>query len=249
MASEIFKRAKRGRDALINQLFPPRCFACGELAQDHGNLCAECWSVMDFIAPPFCDCCGEPFEYHLKDATRCMACLLEPPPFTTARAVFRYSDVSRKLITGYKYHDRTHATPMFVRWLKRAGEGVIQDAELLIPVPLHPRRLLKRRYNQAALLARKLGHETGKPTLVDGLIRTRHTQQQAGLNREERAQNVQGVFVVNAKKIHHIQGKRIVLVDDVMTTGATVRACAIALREAGAADVSILTLARTTLPD
>lgn len=178
-----------------------------------------------------------------------MACLLSPPPYAAARAVFRYEGGSRRLVTGYKYHDRTHATPMFARWLARAGGEQLAAADCVVPVPLHRWRLLRRRYNQSALLARTLAKLAGKRFLHDALRRTRNTAQQAGLTREERQKNVEDAFTVPEKRSDAVAGKAVLLVDDVLTTGATLHACTEALLAAGAKTVYILTLARTTLDD
>lgn len=240
---------KRIATHTLDTLFPPRCFTCGELVGEHGNLCATCWNGVDFIAAPLCARCGVPFATDAGEQGECLPCLTTPPAYATARAVFRYEGASRRLITGYKYHDRTLATPMFARWLARAGAEQLAVAEVVIPVPLHPLRLLRRRYNQSALLARELGKLADKQVLPAGLTRTRHTPQQTGLSREERQHNVQGAFTVPPRHHPQIRGRAVVLVDDVLTTGATLDACARALQEAGATAVHVLVLARTAAED
>lgn len=232
-------------EQLLDSLFPPRCFACGELSGAPHSLCAACWGEMDFISDPVCDCCGVPFPHSMGDAALCMPCLTSPPPYTRARSVFLYTDESRALITGYKYHDRTQATPMFATWLQRAVLPHGQEFDVIVPVPLHLTRLLQRRYNQAALLARALSKSSGHPFLPRALERTRRTPAQAGLNREERLQNVQDAFAVPHRQKNTIEGKNVLLVDDVMTTGATLNACTQALLKGGAQSVFVLTLART----
>lgn len=235
--------------ATLDTLFPPRCHCCGVLVEAQGNLCGTCWAGVEFISAPLCHRCGMPFEIDPGEQGECMPCLQTPPPYASARAVFRYEGESRRLVTGYKYHDHTHATPMFARWLARAGAQMVAECEVVVPVPLHPWRLLWRRYNQSALLAQGLGRLAGKPVLPDGLRRTRHTTPQAGLTREERLRNVQGAFTVNPKRAARLAGKRVLLVDDVLTTGATLNACAEALLSAGAQEVHVLVLARTVLED
>lgn len=233
----------------LDTLFPPRCFACDSLTGEQGSLCADCWAEVDFISAPMCLRCGMPFPHETGDAGECMVCLTDAPPYDAARAVFRYEGGSRRLITGYKYYDRTLATPMFARWLARAGAAQLAQTDVIVPVPLHRWRLLRRRYNQSALLARELGRISHVPVCVDALQRTRHTPQQAGLTREERLENVRGAFAASPKKTSQIEGKRVMLVDDVLTTGATLHACTDALKAAGAQAVYILTLGRTTLDD
>lgn len=240
---------KKIAENTLNTLFPPRCFTCGEMVSEHGSLCGACWGGVDFISAPLCNRCGVPFEIDVGENEECMPCLQTPPPYASARAVFRYEGDSRRLITGYKYYDRTLATPMFSRWLARAGASQLAASEVVVPVPLHPWRLLMRRYNQSALLAVALGKLAGKPALPDALRRTRHTTPQAGLTREERLANVRDAFAVSPKRATTIAGKRVLLIDDVLTTGATLNACAEALLEAGAQEVHVLVLARTVLAD
>lgn len=243
----FLEAAKRVYGSAVDVLFPPRCFVCGELVDAQSDVCSTCWSELDFISRPFCARCGDPFEYAMKDAEYCMACLQAPPPFASARAVLRYGPTARRLIAGFKYYDRTQATPMFGRWLARSGADNLPGVDAIIPVPLHPKRLVSRRYNQAALMAKSLGRHAGKPVWVNGMRRTRHTPQQAGLTRAERLQNVRDAFAPNPVCENLLPGKTILLVDDVMTTGATLNACTTALLDAGAKDVHILTLARRVL--
>ncbi|MCH2547752.1 MAG: ComF family protein [Alphaproteobacteria bacterium] len=236
-------------DIAINTLFPPRCASCGQMVATQGSLCGECWSAVDFITAPLCYRCGAAFEVDVGDHSECMVCIQTPPPFTAARAVFRYEGDSRRLITGYKYYDRTLATPMFARWLARAGADQLALCDMIVPVPLHPWRLIQRRYNQSALLAAGLGKLTGKKVVTDALRRTRYTPQQAGLTREERMENVRGAFAPSPRRLQQIEGKSVALIDDVLTTGATLNACAEALQNAGAKEIYVLVLARTTLDD
>lgn len=232
--------------AVLDTLFPPRCFSCNGLTGNAHGLCVECWEKIDFISAPYCARCGVPFPHEMGGkGVECMPCMTTPPPYTAARSVFRYDDGSRRLVTGYKYYDRTQATPMFGQWLQRAGQELLGEVDGIVPVPLHRWRLLQRRYNQSSLLARELGKLAGKPVLDEALRRSRHTRQQAGLTREQRLINVEGAFTVPAKQQAQVSGKRLLLIDDVLTTGATLHACAEALTEAGAEQVYILTLART----
>ncbi len=242
-------RAGRAGTAALDLLLPPRCLACGVLVDRNGVLCAACWSTLSFIAAPQCDSCGLPFAFEVAARTRCAACLADPPPFDRARAVLVYDDASRRLILGFKHADRTEAAPAFGRWLARAGSALLADTDLVVPVPLHRWRLFQRRYNQAALLAHAVGRLAGRPVAPDLLVRRRRTPSQGGLGRTGRRRNVAAAFALRAGHQDQIRGRRVLLIDDVHTTGATLAECARALRRAGAAGVDALTLARVTLAD
>lgn len=192
-----------------------------------------------------CACCGLPLEFAVDENTLCGECLREHPPFSRARAAFVYNDASRTLVMKLKYQDDTYLAPIFARWLKNAGAELIAASDLIIPVPLHYWRMVSRRYNQSLLLARILAEHTNLPLLADGLTRTRRTPQQTGLTRAQRQKNVKNAFSVPDKHRAAIKGKSILLVDDVMTTGATLSACTQNLLKAEAGQVNVLTLART----
>jgi ComF family protein len=236
--------AIRWTGRLIDALLPPRCLACGAEVDGPGGVCPSCWAGLRFIGPPCCSRCGLPFEFATPGETACGACLAAPPRFERARSVLVYDDASRPLILGFKHADRTHGAPAFGRWLARAGAEVLAGADLLAPVPLHRRRLFRRRYNQSALLARALADVCGVPADVALLERTRPTPTQGGLSREGRQRNVAGAFHLRGGREEAVRNKRIVLIDDVLTTGATLGECARALLAAGAARVDALTLAR-----
>jgi ComF family protein len=178
----------------------------------------------------------------------CAGCIREPPAFDRARAALAYDDASRPLVLGLKHGDQTHAAPAYARWLQRAAGPLLAEADVIAPVPLHRWRLWHRRYNQAALLALALGRAGGVPVVPDLLVRRKRTPSQGGLNRTERRRNVRGAFVVRPGHAARVKGARVLLVDDVLTTGATVSECAKALRRAGAAAVDIAVLARVVRP-
>ncbi|MFQ5774840.1 MAG: ComF family protein [Kiloniellaceae bacterium] len=228
----------------LNALLPPRCLSCGALVERPGVLCPDCWARVDFLGPPHCAICGLPFEFDLGPAALCGACARERPAFERARAVMRYDEDSRRLLLGFKHADRTEGAPAYGAWLARAGAELVAEAELLAPVPLHWARLFARRYNQAALLAHALGREAGVPVVSDLLLRRRFTRSQGRLSPAARRRNVAGAFTVKPARAPLLAGRRVLLVDDVLTTGATVSACARALRRGGAAAVDVLVLAR-----
>jgi ComF family protein len=243
---------RRGTTLVVDALLPPLCLGCQAVVDTPGTLCAACWGKMAWLAPPLCSCCGLPFEFDpgldAPEELRCAACLRDPPAFARARAVFRYDEVSRNLILAFKHADRTHAAPAFGHWLARAGGPLLQSADIVAPVPLHWLRLAWRRYNQAALIARTAAHAAGRRCVPDLLVRRRRTPSQGELGRAERRRNVRRAFAINPRHAAALDGARILLVDDVFTTGATVEECARTLLSAGAGAVDVLTLARVVRP-
>lgn len=234
----------------LDVVLPPQCLACDALVAEPGTLCHGCWDGSAFISAPMCAACGVPFEFDQGPAALCGACVRERPRIGRARAVFVYNDISRGLAIGLKHRDRTHAAPALGRWLARAGGDLVRDADLIVPVPLHRIRLWRRRFNQSALLAQALGRSIGRrrDVRVDLLRRVRATPSQGGLSAAERRRNVRGAFVPAPRYADGLAGCRILLVDDVYTTGATLEACAGALLDAGAAEVDAVVLARVVRP-
>ena len=228
----------------LNALLPPRCLGCGTVVARTAALCAACWKGVHFLEPPLCALCGFPLEYDLGPEALCGACVREPPAFDRARSVMRYDEGSRDLVLGFKHADRTEGAGAYGAWLARAGAELAAEADLIAPVPLHWMRLFGRRFNQAALLAQALGRETGLPVVPDLLLRRRHTPSQGRLSPTQRRRNVAGAFAVKAVRGPLLRDRRVLLVDDVLTTGATASACARTLRRGGARAVDVLVLAR-----
>src|SRR6266567_3741454 len=222
---------------------PTLCVSCREPVDGEG-VCAECWSKLSFIAQPFCPRLGIPFVYDPGPELLSMEAIANPPAYRRARAAVRYDEVARTLVHALKYQDRTDLAPAMGRWMARAGHELLGEADILVPVPLHWRRGWSRRYNQSGALARAIEKQSRVPVASNALRRVRPTQQQIGLSRSQRASNVQGAFKVAAERIADIQGRRVVLIDDVLTSGATVDACARALLRAKAASVDVLIFAR-----
>lgn len=230
----------------LNLLFPPRCIACGAMTDAAHGLCVSCFTSLRLISHPQCDCCGLPFESDpLMEGALCGLCIGEMPLYSKARSAFVYDDTSRSMITQFKYSDRVERARSYGAWLARAGTEAIANSDVIIPVPLHIIRMLHRRYNQAALLAFALSDRIGLDVWPDGLLRVRHTPPQASLDRAARLENVKLAFAINPRYADALAGKRILLIDDVMTTGATIVACTKALLGAQVAQVNVLTLART----
>jgi ComF family protein len=222
---------------------PTLCVACREPVAGDG-VCAACWRTLSFIAPPFCPRLGIPFAFDPGPGVLSLPAIADPPAYARARAALRYDDVARTLVHQLKYHDRTDLAPTMGRWMARAGQELLEDADILVPVPLHWRRGFSRRFNQSGALARAISRVSGVPVARDALRRVRPTEHQIGLSRAERASNVAGAFQVPPARRAMIHGRRIVLVDDVLTSGATTDACARALLRAKAAQVDVLVFAR-----
>jgi ComF family protein len=222
---------------------PTLCVACRDPVDGEG-VCAACWAKLSFIAPPYCPRLGIPFVYDPGPELLSMEAIANPPAYGRARAAVRYDDVARTLVHALKYQDRTDLAPAMGRWMARAGRELLAEAEVLVPVPLHWRRGWSRRYNQSGALARVIERQSGVKLASEALRRVRPTQQQIGLSRSQRASNVQGAFKVAPDHAANIAGRRVVLIDDVLTTGATTDACARALLRAKATSVDVLVFAR-----
>jgi ComF family protein len=227
----------------LDVALPTLCVSCREPVDGEG-VCAACWAKLSFIAPPFCPRLGIPFVYDPGPELLSMEAIANPPAYQRARAAVRYDDVARTLVHSLKYQDRTDLAPTMGRWMARAGQQLLADADVLVPVPLHWRRGWSRRYNQSGALARVIAKYSGVELASEALRRVRPTEQQVGLSRAQRASNVQGAFKVASDRNAQIQGRRVILVDDVLTSGATADACARALLRAKAAQVDVLVFAR-----
>ena len=225
----------------LDLVFPPQALDGGASAQG-GGFSAATWSRIHFLEAPVCDGCGVPFEYDI--GARCGACLARPRAFDAVRAACLYDEVSRDPILKLKHADRLDLAPLFARWISRAAHELIGQADAIAPVPLHPLRLLTRRYNQAAEIARPLAGLSGVAYLPDALVRRRATATQGGKSGSGRRRNVAGAFAVPPGRAGQVAGKRILLIDDVMTTGATAEGCARALKAAGAVRVDVAVIAR-----
>ncbi|MCH9806189.1 MAG: ComF family protein [Alphaproteobacteria bacterium] len=228
---------------LTDLLTPPVCLACSEPIQSRDALCPGCWSEVDFIRPPLCDKLGIRLPYATGDTMISAAAAARPPAYSRARAVAHYEGTMRKLIHDLKFHDRHDVRRLMGAWLATSGCELIADADVLVPVPLSRTRLLSRRFNQSAILALEVSGLTGLKVRTQGLTRTRRTPTQVGLTRDQRRENVRGAFQVPPKERPQIAGKRVLLIDDIITTGATAEACTKALYSADAANVDIVALA------
>lgn len=231
---------------LIDSVLPPRCPITGEMVDSQGMLSAQSWKDLSFITSPYCYACGFPFEFSIDEGAEnlCAACLADRPAYDKSRSALAYNDQSRDFILGFKHGDQTHCVVAMVPWLYNAGAEFWADADIITPVPLHPWRLLRRRYNQSALMGQVMAKRTKIKFMPDALIRTRATPIQGHLSPSQRQKNVAAAFAIHPKRKNDVAGKKIVLMDDVYTTGSTVKECARVLKKAGADKVYVLTLAR-----
>ena len=230
---------------ILNFLLPPRCINCGKIISDDIGLCSECFNNINFISEPCCKCCGYPFSEKLSVSrdTLCPMCLKNNKKlFRYSRAAIKYETVSKNMILAFKFMDKTENAKVFAKWLKVAGKDIFEEgADVLIPVPLHYKRLIKRKYNQSALLAQELSILTSIPTDIKSLIKIKSTKPQVSYSGKARVKNIQDAFAVKCPD--NVKGKRVVLIDDVKTTGSTLNECAKVLLKAGAASVDYLTIA------
>jgi ComF family protein len=246
-----FRRAGAALRALsraaLDLALPPLCPACRAPVEGKA-LCAACWSKLSFITRPYCERLGIPFVYDPGPGILSMEAIADPPAYHRARAAVRFDEISRGLVHALKYGDRLELAPMMGHWISQAGRELLADADALIPVPLHWRRQWARRFNQSAILAATIAADSGIPVVATALKRVKATTQQVGLSRSERAANMQGAFRVPPEAKAAVAGRKLVVVDDVLTSGATVDGCARALLRAGAANVDVLIFARVADP-
>ena len=227
---------------VLNILCPPACPLCHETVAEPHCLCSDCYAKIHFISGPCCRICGQPFEYQPAGGLVCGRCLKKAPHYTMARSVVAYDDFSKPLILALKHGDHPEMAILLAKFLAQADPTLFRDIDALIGVPLHWTRRFRRMYNQAGLLARALGRRKDIPFLPNILIRHHKTESQGHKTRKQRESNVHNAFSV--RRPEAIKGKRILLIDDVMTTGATLNECARVLKRAGAAEVRVLTVYR-----
>ena len=228
----------------LDTALPPLCPSCRDPVGDGTGLCASCWAKLSPIERPFCEKLGIPFTYDPGPGIYSMQAIADPPAYARARAAVRYDEIARSIVHALKYGDRLDLAPVMARWMGRIGAELLDDADVIVPVPLHWRRIWARRFNQSATLSQLLSRACGVPANFTALKRVKATPQQVGLSKSERATNVQGAFRVDATGRAEIARQHVLLVDDVLTSGATVDACARALLRAGARQVDVLVFAR-----
>jgi ComF family protein len=244
-----FNWAKNLGLAMLDVLLPPQCLMCDQGVQAQGQLCAACFREVSFISAPFCQHCAVPLTHEGQAVGGiCERCAENPPNWDRARAALRYDPKSRRLILPLKHADRTDLATPLAQMMRRAGADILAEADLLVPVPLHPSRLRSRRYNQAALLARAVSQQTGVAVMLDALVRLRATAQLGDLNAQQRSSVVSQAIALRRGVAPLLSGQRVVLIDDVLTSGATAAACCTALRAADVKGIDVLVAARVPDP-
>jgi ComF family protein len=247
MRKRMGRLAARAGALVLDQLYPPLCLHCEKAVATADSLCGACFRLLRPISPPHCPILGIPFEVPLGPDALSAEAIADPPPFRRARSAVLYNEAARRLVARLKYGDRPELARFCARLMAQAGRDLWAEAPVLVPVPLHRSRLFTRRYNQSAELARALARITG--LAVDPLLvsRTRRTRQQVGLSADARQRNVVGAFTARAGAIERLRGRPVVIVDDVITTGATVKAVTRALHRAGIDNVDVISFARVTV--
>ncbi|MEP5154811.1 ComF family protein [Planktotalea sp.] len=238
-----------GFQTLIHAVFPPECLSCREQMANDDGLCGTCWRDTAFIMGSVCEGCGVPLHGEVQSGDRCDPCMQTARPWSQGRSAMLYKERSRALILALKYGDRHDIVRPAGKWLANAAREIMRDDTLIVPVPLHWTRMLKRRYNQSALIAKSMSDLLGASYCPDLLVRNRKTATLDGKSREERFDELRGAINVHHKRAHLIEGRPVLLVDDVMTSGATLAACTEACLRSRASDVCVVTLARVAKDD
>ena len=242
--SRVFGLARAAARFTLGVVYPPTCIACGAATGEAHTLCGACWSEVRFIERPFCERLGTPFAVDLGIPLLSPAAIADPPVFQRARAVARYDDRARALVHRLKYGDRLELAKAMGGMMARAGAELLADADVIVPVPLHRSRLWWRRFNQAMTLSAVVARTSDVPCDPFLLARIKRTTSQVGLTKNQRGENLQGAFRVPTDAKPRLKDKRVLLVDDVVTTGATANAASRALLRGGASAVDVLAFAR-----
>lgn len=240
----VSMHTKNMAKAMFHLVLPPRCLSCDNMVANQGGLCSLCWAELPLIDGPVCQRTGSPLAFDLGEAITSAEAIADPSLYRKMRVASRYDGTAQKLVLSLKFHDRLDLTKPLAGLMARAGSTLLEEADVLIPVPLHRSRFVRRRFNQAALLSREISNLSGVPCALQAIERIRPTRQQTSLQREERHRNVEGAFKVPAEQMANVHGKRVVLIDDVVTTGATISACVRALLREKATHVDVLAFAK-----
>jgi ComF family protein len=233
---------------IIKLIFPPKCCLCEKIVEDENSLCLECWEKIKFIKPPFCCKCSSPLEFNISDEDICLSCIKNNPSYIKLRSAVVYDRNSARIIFKFKFFDKMHLKKFMAKCMAKSAEDILENVDILIPVPLHKKRLVMRKYNQSKLLSDELAKITKKKTIYDFLYKNAHTIPQAKLKQNERMTNLKNKFSINPKYLKDLDKYKhlnFAIVDDVVTTGSTVNECTKTLNEAGIKNVYVISFAKT----
>lgn len=239
----MFKITKLLLNNIVNYILPLRCLSCSERIDSQDSFCPACWKKLDFIARPYCVICGFKLNLSILDEMHCARCLKHKPNFDTARSLLKFNEHAKKIVHAFKYYDKTIYAKTFAKLLYTRCYSEIKEVDFIVPVPMNRFKRLFRMYNPALILAQEISKISKKPTIPDVLIKSRWTKSQTFLSQTEREKNLANSIVINKK--YEIQESRILLVDDVRTTGSTINKCARILKNAGVKNVYVVTVAMT----
>ncbi len=231
--------------AVKDYIFPNACLSCRNLIDENAFLCLDCWKETELIGQNICNKCGDPLEFEIENELICGRCIRQMPIFNKSVSVFIFKGVTKEIIHKFKYEDQLHIAKKMVKLMLLKGQNLIEDSEIIAPVPMHFFKVLKRNYNQSAILAREIAENTDLSYVGDLLVKTKNTKPQFSLKYNERMQNLKDSFKTQHKYLDLIKGKNILLIDDVTTTGATLNSCAKTLLDSGCKSVNVITLAKT----
>lgn len=235
---------------ILNSIFPKSCLICNKIIAD-GSFCIKDWNKLHFLQKPACNICFEPFKIKVGNEIICGKCSQNRPEYFKCLVVLQYNKASKILIKKFKYFDQTNLAKYFANLMFKQAQDILPDIDFIVPIPLHKFRIIKRKYNQSALLAKNIyrlwkNNTSEKNLMLDLVSRTKNNKPQASLNQKARQRNVTGIFEVKEKYLNKIKDKNILLIDDVITTGSTINSCCKALKKAGVKRIYVLTLAKTT---
>lgn len=235
---------------IMDFLFPPKCVLCGKIIEDKNSLCTDCWKKIYFIKKPYCDKCSSPFEFQISSNDLCLSCIKSKPLFIKSRSAVIYNEYAAKIIFRFKFYDKIELRTFLAKSMINAAFDIIDNIDIFIPIPLHKKRLIMRKYNQSLILAETIAKITGKKLINDFLCKKKHTTPQAKLKQKDRIKNLKNIFAVKDKysnNINEYKNLNFAIVDDVMTTGSTINECIKELNGAGIKNVYAITFAKTKL--
>lgn len=245
MTINLLRLLKSGFYKIADLILPPKCLSCTASVSNIYSFCPNCWNKLKFITEPMCLICGHPFSVKIEKQDICLHCLQEKPKFNQAKAAVKFDGLACDLIYHLKYHDKTEYAPILANLMAQAGKNLIDKAHIITAVPIHINKLRLRKYNQSLMLAKYIAKKFHKPLCPDLLIRTQNSMSQSGLTRDQRLANVHDAFAVNPKRQNLVKDKNILIIDDVITTGATINECAKIIKELHPASVMALSFAKT----